>query len=48
MKCYSKLTTSALNLPYMGEPLVSNLPNSIITYFPEEDGRTTLCIYNMK
>lgn len=48
MKCYSKLTTSAMNFPYMGEPIVSNLPNSIITYFPEEDGRTTLCIYNMK
>lgn len=48
MKCYNKLNTSAMGVTYLGAPLVSNLPNSMLTYFPEEDGRTTLCIYNLK
>lgn len=48
MKCYGKLATRAMNLPYLGEPVVSNLPNRMVTCFSEEDGRTTLCIYNMK
>lgn len=48
IKCYKGLNTDIPGVNYIGELIVSNLPNSLVTYFPEEDGKTSLCIYKMK
>lgn len=50
MTCYQQIDASPLELEYIGEPIPSNLSNSLVTYFPSEteEGTISLSIYSLK
>ena len=45
MTCYPQIDASPLGLEYIGEPVPSNLPNSLVTYFPAETEENTISLY---
>lgn len=48
IKCYDKLNTKSTGKKHLGIPLMSNLPNSFISYYLDEDEKNSLCIYHLK
>ena len=50
ISCYRELETKSMGLEYMGEPIPSDLPGCMVTYFMDgvEDEGMLLCIYHLK